>query len=340
MNRFIGQAKKRDIPVTKMRSSLGKGQFASSFNLLLPEAMETGNLTIVPNAVVRDLTVDKNTGLINGANFVDRHSKREMHAKARVVVVGASCLESTRILLNSKVANSSGALGHYLHDQTYITQGVVAIDKAPGGGGGRSGGYIPRFVNLKQGKEEDFIRGYALDFNLAGTPDPKYIPAYGAELDKALADYRGKSASVTIMGEVLARYENFVSIDKNVVDAYGIPVLHFQCKYGDNEAKMLKHAMNKFEDLCHTSDFETLAKHDQPWPPGYSIHELGTCRMGDDPKKSVLNKWNQSHDIKNLFVVDGSSFVTGGYQNPTMTILALSMRASEHLMDQMKARAI
>jgi len=340
MNRFIGQAKKRDIPVTKMRSSLGKGQFASSFNLLLPEAMETGNLTIVPNAVVRDLTVDKNTGLINGANFVDRHSKREMHAKARVVVVGASCLESTRILLNSKVANSSGALGHYLHDQTYITQGVVAIDKAPGGGGGRSGGYIPRFVNLKQGKEEDFIRGYALDFNLAGTPDPKYIPAYGAEMDKALADYRGKSASVTIMGEVLARYENFVSIDKNVVDAYGIPVLHFQCKYGDNEAKMLKHAMNKFEELCHTSDFETLAKHDQPWPPGYSIHELGTCRMGDDPKKSVLNKWNQSHDIKNLFVVDGSSFVTGGYQNPTMTILALSMRASEHLMDQMKARAI
>ncbi len=341
MNRFIGQAKKRDIPVTKMRRALGRGQFASSFNLLLPAAMETGNLTIVPNAVVRDLTVDKHTSRVNGANFVDRHSKREMHAKARVVVVGASCLESTRILLNSKIANSSGALGHYLHDQTYITQGVVAIDKSPKGNqGGTSGGYAPRFVNLKKGNEEDFIRGYAFDFNLAGTPDPKYIPAYGADLDKALADYRGKAASVTIMGEVLARYENFVSIDKNVVDAYGIPVLHFQCKYGDNETKMLKHAMNKFEELCHASDFETLAKHDQPWPPGYSIHELGTCRMGDDPKKSVLNKWNQSHDIKNLFVVDGSSFVTGGYQNPTMTILSLSMRASEYLMDQMKARAI
>jgi choline dehydrogenase-like flavoprotein len=341
MNRFIGQAKKRDIPVTKMRRALGRGQFASSFNLLLPAAMETGNLTIVPNAVVRDLTVDKNTGRVNGANFVDRHSKREMHAKARVVVVGASCLESTRILLNSKIANSSGALGHYLHDQTYITQGVVAIDKSPKGNqGGGSGGYAPRFVNLKKGNEEDFIRGYAFDFNLAGTPDPKYISAYGADLDKALADYRGKAASVTIMGEVLARYENFVSIDKNVVDAYGIPVLHFQCKYSDNESKMLKHAMNKFEELCQASDFETLAKHDQPWPPGYSIHELGTCRMGDDPKKSVLNKWNQSHDIKNLFVVDGSSFVTGGYQNPTMTILSLSMRASEYLMDQMKARAI
>jgi choline dehydrogenase-like flavoprotein len=290
--------------------------------------------------VVRDITVDRNTGLVNGANFIDRHSKREMHAKARVVIVGASCLESTRILLNSKIANSSGVLGHYLHDQTYITQGVVAVDKSPGGSGGTAGGYAPRFVNLKKGNEQDFIRGYAFDFNLAGTPDAKYIPAYGAELEKKLADYRGKAASVTIMGEVLPRYENYASIDKNVFDAYGIPVLHFDCKYGDNETKMLKHAMNTFDELCHDSGFETLAKHDKPWPPGYSIHELGTCRMGDDPKKSVLNKWNQSHDIKNLFVVDGSSFVTGGYQNPTMTILSLSMRASEYLMDQMKARNI
>jgi choline dehydrogenase-like flavoprotein len=339
MNKFISVAKQREIPVTKMRRAMGRGQFASSFNLLLPDAMDTGNLTLVPNAVVRDITVDKNTGLVNGANFVDRHSKREMHAKARVVVVGASCLESTRILLNSKIANSSGALGHYLHDQTYITQGVVAVDKSgKGNRGGGTGGYAPRFVNLKKGKEQDFIRGYAFDFNLGGTPDPKYVPGFGPDLEKSINDYRGNTASVTIMGEVLARYENHVSVDKSVVDAYGIPVLHFECKYGDNEAKMLKHAMNTFEELCHESGFDTLAKHDKPWPPGYSIHELGTCRMGDDPKKSVLNKWNQSHDIKNLFVVDGSSFVTGGYQNPTMTILSLSMRASGYMMDQMKAR--
>ena len=339
MNRFISVAKKREIPVTKMRRALGRGQFASSYNLLLPEAVDTGKLTIVPNAVVREITVDKNTGLANGVNFVDRHSKREMHAKARVIVLGASCLESTRILLNSKIANSSGALGHYFHDQTYVTQGVVAVDKSgQNGGGGASGGYVPRFVNLKAGKEEDFIRGYAFDFNLAGTPDPKYIPAYGEDLEKKLAEYRGKAASVTIMGEVLPRYENHVSIDKNVVDAFGIPVLHFEVKYGDNESKMLKHAMTTFEELCHQSGFETLAKHDQPFAPGYSIHELGTCRMGDDPKKSVLNKWNQSHDVKNLFVVDGSSFVTGGYQNPTMTILSLSMRASEYMMEQMKTR--
>jgi choline dehydrogenase-like flavoprotein len=342
MQRFIGAAKKRDIPVTKMRRATGRGQFASSFNLLLPDALDTGKLTIVPNAVVREITVDKNTGLVTGANFLDRHSSREMHAKARAVVLGASCLESTRILLNSNIANSSGVLGHYLHDQTYITQGVQAIvpeardGKAPRGLMG-GGGYVPRFVNLKNPKEQDFIRGYAYDFSTGGTPDPKIIPAYGEELEKALTSYRGAGVSVTIMGEVLARHENYVSIDKNVVDAWGIPVLHIQCRYSDNEFNMAKHATNTFEELCHDAGFETLAKHDKPWPPGYSIHELGTCRMGDNPKTSVLNKWNQSHDIKNLFVVDGSSFVTGGYQNPTMTILSLSMRASEHLAEEMRA---
>ena len=228
-----------------------------------------------------------------------------------------------------------------MHDQTYITPGVVAIDPtakpSAGGRGFGGGGYIPRFVNLKSGHEQDFIRGYAFDFGLGGTPDPKFIPAYGEELDKAMANYAGKAATVTIMGEVLPRFENHVSINKSVVDAFGIPVLHFQCRYGDNEAKMSRHAMNTFEELCRASGMETLAKTDQPNPPGYSIHELGTCRMGDDPRKSVLNKWNQSHDIKNLFVVDGSSFVTGGYQNPTMTILALSMRASEYVAEQMTA---
>jgi choline dehydrogenase-like flavoprotein len=208
--------------------------------------------------------------------------------------------------------------------------------KAPRGLMG-GGGYTPRFVNLKSGKEQNFIRGYAYDFGTGGTPDPKYIPAYGEELDKALASYRGAGVAVTIMGEVLPRFENHVSIDKSVVDAWGIPVLHVQAKYSDNEFNMARHAMNTFEEVCHGAGFETLTKHDQMFPPGYSIHELGTCRMGENPKTSVLNKWNQSHDIKNLFVVDGSSFVTGGYQNPTMTILSLSMRASEYMAEQMRA---
>lgn len=330
--------KKYDMPVTKTRTSMGRGPLASSYNLLLPDAAATGNLTIVPNAVVREITTDRSTGLVNGVNFVERQSKREMHAKARVIIVGASCLESTRILLNSGIANSSGVLGHYLHDQFYITQSVQAIipdvrnGKAPQGYAG-GGGYAPRFKNLKK-KEKNFIRGYAFDFSTGGTPSLAYLPYYGEELEKALEKNRGAGFSCTTMGEVLPRFENHVRINKNMRDAYGIPVLHFSAKYTDNEFNMAKDAVETLAELCHDCGWEVLARHDEMFPPGYSIHEVGTCRMGDNPRTSVLNKWNQSHDIKNLFVVDGSSFVTGGTQNPTMTISALSMRASEYLVEE------
>jgi choline dehydrogenase-like flavoprotein len=338
--RFAAAGKARGMTVTKIRRSLGNGQLASSFNLLLPAAQATGNLTVVPNAVVREITTDKKTGLVTGVNFVDRLSRRELHAKAKAVVVGASCLESTRLLLNSKIANSSGTLGHYLHDQFYISNGVVAIvpeardGKAPRGLMGGSG-YVPRFRNLKT-REKNFIRGYAFDIYTGGTPDAKYFPLWGEDLQKALDSHRGAALTTTIMGEVLPRFENQVRIDPKLTDAWGIPVLNVQCRYSDNEFHMAKDAVNTISEVCKESGFEVLNGNDKMFPPGYSIHEIGTCRMGDNPKTSVLNKWNQSHDIKNLFVVDGSSFVTGGSQNPTMTILALSMRACEYLAEQMR----
>ena len=127
MKRFSDAAKTMGIPTTKIRRALGKGPFASSFNLLLPDALATGNLTIVPNAVAREVTLDKATGKVTGVSFIEKGSNREMHAKAKAVVVGASCLESTRLLLNSKIANSSGVLGHYLCDQFYMNSSVVAI---------------------------------------------------------------------------------------------------------------------------------------------------------------------------------------------------------------------
>lgn len=340
--RIARAGKPHGITVTKIRRALGNGQLASSFNLLLPEALETGNLTIVPNAVVREITVDRNTGLVNGAHFVDRKTRREFHAKARAVVLGASCLESTRILLNSKIANSSGVLGHYLHDQFYIPNSVVAIvPEARNGKGGRrlvgGAGYIPRFRNLN-GKEKNFIRGYAFDFHTGSTPDAKFFPCWGEELQKELRSASGAGFSATAMGEVLPRYENYVTIDKTKVDAWGIPVLKFKCRYTDNEFNMAKDAVETLAEVCKSAGFEVISRTEKMLPPGYSIHELGTCRMGDNPKTSVLNKWNQSHDIKNLFVVDGSSFVTGGSQNPTLTILALSMRASEYLAEQLRKR--
>src|ERR1700761_4501498 len=340
MDRFINAAKPRGVPVCKQRRALGVDGLASSVNLLLPDAERTGNLTSIANAVVREITVDKNTGLPDGCNFVDRITRREMSVKARVVVVAAGTLESTRLLLNSGLANSSGVLGRYLTDQIYGAGVVASVPEARGrkdtkllmGGGA----IVPRFRNIDT-KSDRFLRGYAFNVSsMVGSLGPRNFAAYGAELEKKLEEYYGSGFQMTIMGEVLGRYENHVRIDKDKADAWGIPVLHIDTKYTDNEYNMAKDAVQIGSEICEAAGFEVLSSNPTPNPPGYSIHEIGTCRMGDDPKKSVLNKWNQSHDHKNLFVVDGASFTSGGWQNPTMTILALSMRASEHLAEERK----
>ncbi len=330
VRKFIDACKKRGIPTTKQRRS--QGTLASSYNLLLPVAQKTGNLNLVPNAVVRELSVDKGTGKVNGAHFVDRVSKREFHVKAQVVMLGASCLESTRILLNSGLANSSGVLGHYLFDQFYVKNVVSALIP---GGNSRGGGYIVRFRNLDK-REKKFLRGYAYDFGSGGSPGPQMFPLYGEALWKKLDETQGAGFGMTTMGEVLPRHEHFARINKLKTDAWGIPVLHITQKYTDNELNMAKDSQQVAEELCRDAGFEILESHWQMAPPGESIHELGTCRMGSDPKKSVLNGWNQCHDVKNLFVVDGSAFASGGAQNPTLTILALTMRASEYVVAERK----
>jgi choline dehydrogenase-like flavoprotein len=329
---------------SKMRSSLGQNGLASSVNLLLPDAMATGKLQMVSNAIVREITTDKNTGMANGAHFVDRHSQREMHVSARAVVLAAGCLESTRLLLNSNLCNSSGALGHYLHDQIYGVQVTASVPEARDGNrpAGVMGGnaFVPRFRNLTKDDKRNFIKGYCLIISSGGGAQPNYFAEYGEALQKKVDSYAGSCVSGSIFGERPARFENHVRINKNVNDAWGIPVLHIEVKDGANELNMAKDAADTLEDVFHTAGWDVISKTDRFFPPGYSIHEVGTCRMGDNPKTSVLNKWNQSHDIKNLFVVDGASFVTCGWQNPTMTILSLSMRASEYLAEQMKKRDI
>jgi choline dehydrogenase-like flavoprotein len=338
LQRFIDVAKPRGISVCKQRSAQGRDGLASSVNLLLPDAERTGKLTSVANAVVREITVDRNTGLPNGCNFVDRLSHREMSVKARVIVLAAGTLESTRLLLNSNLGNSNGLVGRYLMDQVYGPGVIASVPDAKRGNikdvmG--SSAIVPRFRNIDT-KSDKFLRGYAVNTTAAtGAVSSRNFAAYGTELQRKLDEYYGSGFHMTIMGEVLGRYENHVRIDKDRTDAWGIPVLHVDTKYTDNEFNMAKDAVETCSELAQAAGFEVLSKNDKPNPPGYSIHEVGTCRMGDDPKKSVLNKWNQSHDHKNLFVVDGACFTSAGWQNPTMTILALSMRASEHLAGEM-----
>jgi len=344
IKRVTELANKRGIQVSKWRHAQGQNGLASSINLLLPDALATGKLDMVENAIVREISVDKNTGLANGAHFVDRHSGREMHVKAHAVVLAAGCLESTRLLLNSGIANSSGVMGHYLVDQMYGVSVGASVPEArdgkakPGLMGGSA--FIPRFRNLTKNDKRDFIKGYCVNISSGGSASPNFFPLYGAELQEKLDSYAGSCVSGGIFGERVARYENHVRINKDVKDAWGIPVLHIEARDSENERNLRRDAANTIEELFHEAGWEIICKTDQVNPPGYSIHEVGTCRMGNDPKKSVLNKWCQSHDIKNLFVVDGASFVTAGWQNPTMTILALSMRASEHLAEEMNQRNI
>ena len=344
LKRFTELANKRSIPVSKNRSALGKDGLASSINLLLPDALATGKLDIVQNAIVREISVDKDTGLANGAHFIDRHSRREMHVKARVVVLAAGTLESTRLLLNSKICNSSGVMGHYLVDQMYGVSVVASVPEAQDGKtkSGLMGGssFIPRFRNLTKDDKRNFIKGYCMTISSGGSASPNFFPSYGEELQTKLDRYANSCVSGGIFGERVALYSNHVRIDKNVVDKWGIPVLHIEARDTQNEVNLRKDAADTIEEIFHEAGWEVICKTDQVNPPGYSIHEVGTCRMGDDPKKSVLNKWCQSHDMKNLFVVDGASFVTCGWQNPTMTILSLSMRASEYLAEQMKQRNV
>jgi choline dehydrogenase-like flavoprotein len=340
MQRFIDSAGPMGVLVCKQRRATGRDGLASSVNLLLPDAERTGKLTSIQNAVVRELTVDKKTGQPNGCKFIDRLSHREMDVKARVVVLAAGTLESTRLLLNSGLANSSGVIGHYLCDQIYGAGLVCSVPEARGGRADKTlmggGAIVPRFRNISN-KSANFLRGYAMNVTSGKGPmGAANFAAYGEELDRKMADYAGSGFQMSIMGEVLARYENHVRIDKHKNDAWGIPVLHIETKYTDNEYNMAADAVDTMSEVAHNAGFEVLAQNKIPNPPGYSIHEVGTCRMGDNPKTSVLNRWSQTHDHKNLLVVDGGAFVSSGWQNPTMTILALSMRASERLADEMK----
>ena len=323
---------------------------------LLEPAKLTGNLTVRPNSVVREVLMDRNTGKARGVAFVDRVSKREYEAFGKIVVLGASTLESTRIMLNSKsrfhpegLANSSGVLGHYLHDHTW---GVSFTGFAPqlkgseivNEDGRPSGTYIPRFRNLdKTSRQANYIRGFGYQCGSGAGIFPghaRLLPGLGSDFKHAVKAWHPAMIRMSGFGEVLSRYENKVEIDPNLKDAWSIPSLKIDIAYGDNERELTKDVIECAHEMFHNAGIELVSENLIPSAPGHSIHEVGTARMGNDPRTSVLNKWNQAHDVKNLFVVDGSCFVSSACVNPTLSILALSMRAGEYAVEQFKRKAV
>ena len=323
--------------------------FDSPTGLIYP-AMDTGKLTLRTNSIAHEVIVDKNTGKAAGVAFIDSETGKTYEAKAKVVVIAASTLESARLMLISKsgahpngIGNSSGHVGHNFceHIMGPSVTGLVKdlVGKPRTLDDGRPGSfYIPRFRNLSE-KNSDFIRGYGFEGGSGNSMFPgnaTETPGFGASYKKTVRDYAGAFIGMGAFGEVLSRYENYMDIDPEVKDRWGVPVLRFHYKFGDNEHKMAKDMAETAKEMFDAAGIEVLGVDRQVLTEGWSIHELGTARMGGDKKTSVLNQFQQSHDVKNLFVVDGSSHVSASCQNPTWTIMALCWRSCDYLADQFK----
>ncbi len=323
--------------------------FDSPTGLIYP-AWDTGKLTVRTNATVYEIGVDGHTGKASGVSFIDTETRKTYHAKARVVVLGASTLESARLILLSKsrqhpngIGNSSNHAGHNFceHLMGPSVTGLVKdmVGKPRTLDDGRPGGfYLPRFRNLSE-KRTDFIRGYGFEGESGTTIFPEHAastPGFGRAFKKTVRDQAGAFISMGGFGEVLARYENYVDLDPAVKDRWGIPVLRFHYRFGDNERKMAADMADTAREMFESAGFEIVRVGKNLLTEGWSIHELGTARMGTDPKKSVVNQFQQSHDVKNLFVVDGSTHVSASNQNPTWTIMALCWRSCDYLAGQLR----
>jgi len=322
--------------------------FDSPTGLIYP-AMDTGNLTVRANSTCHEVLVDKNTGKARGVAFVDSVTKQSLEAKGKTVIVAASTLESARLLLLSKspqhpngIGNSSGHVGHNFceHAMGPSITGIVKelVGKPHTLDDGRPGGfYIPRFRNLTD-RQPGFIRGYGFEGGAGDRifPSGAGTAGFGTAYKKHVRDYAGAYISMGGFGEVLPRYESYVDLDPEVKDAWGIPVLRFHYQFSDNEKKMADDMAVTAKEMFEEAGIEVLNVSRELLTEGWSIHELGTARMGNDPRTSVLNQFQQSHDVKNLFVVDGSSHVSASCQNPTWTIMALCWRSCEHLADEFR----
>lgn len=320
----------------------------SSMDVILPKLAKKPNFTLRPHSVAREVLVDEN-GKARGISFIDAISRKEYEVSAKAVVLAASTVESGRLLLNSKsrfhpngLGNSSGLVGHYLMDSVK-SGGVVGIlpewknrKRGNEDGAGGSHATIPRF---NYNRKNNYYGGY---FLLSGTGFGRSasaggIQGYGSSLKQQIRSTYGATLSLRGYGERMPIRENRFEIDPNRKDAYGIPQVRFRCDHSDNDRKMMDDMYGWMEQIFRGAGAEILPYKKYLEPLGDATHECGTARMGTNPKTSVLNPWCQSHDVKNLFVTDASSFVSlPGTHGITTWIMSLAWRASEFLIEGLK----
>jgi choline dehydrogenase-like flavoprotein len=331
----------------------------SSSQVMIPPAQATGRLTLITNAMAREIVMGKN-GKAEAVDYIDKNSREEKRVNAKSFVLAASACESARLLLNSRsasfpdgLANSSGVVGRYLTD-TVGSSGAgyfPQLEKVPPHNHDGVGGmhvYVPWW---KFNRKNDFLRGYHIEvYGGRGMPGVgefdgvcDEFEGYGAGLKQKCRSMYGTFIGFEGRGEMIPNEHCYCDIDPDTVDQWGIPVLRFHWQWSDNEIKMAKDMQETFRSIVEAGGgtFLSTATADGPRPYGIAdggviIHEIGTARMGSNPKTSVLNGYCQSHDVKNLFVTDGAGFVSNADKNPTLTILALSWRASEYLLGEAK----
>lgn len=335
------------------------GSNFSSSQVLIPPALKTGRLTMITGAMAREITVNS-SGKAEGVLYIDKATRTEKRINARAVVVAASACESARLLLNSKsstfpdgLGNSSGTVGKYLTDSVGSDGAgyVPAMEKMPPhnhDGTGSLHMYVPWW---KFDRKNDFPRGYHIE--LWGGREMPGVgmfndlchreEGYGASLKAKARKNYGTTIGFSGRGEMIPNPDTYCEIDPEVVDQWGIPVLRFHFKWSEYELRQAKDMQETFRAIIEAmgGEYRTKTSIDGKYPYGILpggkiIHEVGTARMGADPKTSVLNGFCQTHDVNNVFVVDGAPLVTNPDKNPTLTIMALSWRASEHLLDEAK----
>ena len=321
------------------RGCVTHSYFNSVFTTL-KDALKTGKCDLITNARVFKVTMDASNNRASGVHYVDTETLQHKEVRGRVVVLAASALESTRVLLNSNTANSSGVLGHYYTDSLKGggAEGTVPNPKSPPelfGPHRPNGIYIMRFTNLTGGpKSKGFLRGYGFQGG-TGVSFNAGAPGFGEAYKKA-AKERTETFNFQGYGEPLPRFENYVELDPKVVDKFGIPVLRMNVSWGENERNLVKDAGERAAEMLEAAGLKNIKVRNEIHLPGDANHDVGTARMGSDAKKSVLNQFQQTHDVKNLFVMDGACFNAPGCQNPTLTIMALAVRSCDYLKEEMR----
>ena len=321
--------------------------YFSSLNATLPAAENTGRMTLRPFSVVHSVVFDAKTRRAAGVRVIDAQTKAALEFRAKVVFLCASALESVRILLNSAtpefangLANSSGELGHNLMD--HVTAGG-ATALIPGNedrlevGRRPNGTYMPRFRNVKS-KHPDFLRGYGFQggAHREGWNRGIMQTGFGADFKKSLSKPGPWRFSFGGFGECLPSHNNYVELDKEKVDAWEIPTLKIHSGWSENELALRKDMAISAAEMLAAAGGREIEPFERNDPPGFAIHEMGTARMGRDPKTSVLNSFNQAHDVQNLFITDGGAMVSSSCVNPSLTYMALTARACDYAVRQMK----